>query len=130
MRRLIIPALLLGAFALLSFRSQPGSGVTRLGATLYQVAPGARVNAEDKQAMLNTIKKAYNLTDLQLAKEITLKPIPYESKKGKNPNWVLETKAFMSAVETKFIHFDNKAPEMSPDLSQMSAVLGKYAAPK
>lgn len=130
MRRLILPALVLGAFALLSFRSQPGSGVTRLGASLFQIAPGAKMSDADKQVILNTIKKAYNLNDLQGAKEITLKPVSYEARKGKNPNWVMETKAFMSAVETKFIHFDNKVIELSPDLSNMNAVLSKYAASK
>jgi len=130
MRKLIFPAVLLGAMALLSFTAILGGGITRQGATLYQVAPNARLSEGDKQALLNVLKTVYNVSDLRAAGQMSLKPVALRGKKGANPNWVVSTKAFATFIDTKAIHYDViKEPRanLGSNFANMDAILTKYA---
>lgn len=135
MRKLIFPAFLLGVLALLSFTTMPGGGVTRLGKMLYQVAPDSRILDADKQAISNILKAAYNVRDLQVAGEMPLQPVVLQGKKGANPNWVVNKKAFVTAVDEKAIHYDViktgvSITDLDPNFARMNTILAKYADSK
>ena len=135
MRKLIFPAFLLGALALLSFTTMPGGGVTRLGKMLYQVAPDSRMQEADKQAVIGILKATYNVRDLQGARELPLQPVPLQGKKGTKANWVVNKKAFVTAIDEKAIKYDvikegETLDDADPNYSRLNAILSKYADAK
>jgi hypothetical protein len=66
-----------------------------------------------------------------------LKPVPLNGKKGKNPNWVVDKKAFITAIDEKAIHYDNEpktptdpkdpeSPTTNASFVKLNTILAKY----
>jgi hypothetical protein len=132
MSKFSLPTFLFASLIFISFTVNPGQGVTRLGKFTYNVSSTARVQESEKQEILSILKATYGIKDINTAREITLKPIPLDGAKGKNPNWVVDTKAFVFAIDKKAIHYDNvpkdpKAPATDGSFMRLNNILTKYA---
>lgn len=138
MSKFSLPTFLFASLIFISFTINPGQGVTRLGKFAYNVSSTARMQESEKQEIISILKATYGINDVNGARELTLKPVPFNGTEGlKAANWVLSTKCFKSAVHTKFINFDNakiptdpKAPESSAtnaSFIRLNTILAKYA---
>ena len=138
MSKFSLPTFLFASLIFISFTVNPGQGVTRLGKFTYNVSSTARVQESEKQEILSILKATYGIKDVNDAREITLKPVPFNGKEGlKAANWVLSTKCVRSVAHTKFINYDNakiptdpKAPESSAtdaSFMRLNNILTKYA---
>lgn len=114
MSKFILPTILFASLIFISFTTNPGQGVTRLGKFTYNVSSTARIQESEKREIVSILKATYGINDVNNARELTLKPVPLNGKKGKNPNWVVDKKAFIFAIDEKAIHYDNK-PETPTD---------------
>jgi hypothetical protein len=114
MSKFILPTILFASLIFISFTTNPGQGVTRLGKFTYNVSSTARIQESEKREIVSILKATYGIKDVNNARELTLKPVPLNGKKGKNPNWVVDKKAFILAIDEKAIHYDNK-PETPTD---------------
>jgi len=114
MSKFILPTILFASLIFISFTTNPGQGVTRLGKFTYNVSSTARIQESEKREIVSILKATYGINDVNNARELTLKPVPLNGKKGKNPNWVVDEKAFIFAIDEKAIHYDNK-PETPTD---------------
>ena len=132
MRKFSLPTFLFASLIFISFTTNPGQGVTRLGKFTYNVSSTARVQESEKQEILSILKANYGIKDVNTAREITLKPIPLNGAKGKNPNWVVDTKVALFVIDKKAIHYDNvikdpKALATDPSFERLNNILTKYA---
>ncbi len=132
MRKFSLPTFLFASLIFISFTTNPGQGVTRLGKFTYNVSSTARVQESEKQEILSILKATYGIKDVNTAREITLKPIPLNGAKGKNPNWVVDTKVALFVIDKKAIHYDNvikdpKALATDPSFERLNNILTKYA---
>ena len=137
MSKFSLPTFLFASLIFISFTVNPGQGVTRLGKFTYNVSSTARVQESEKQEILSILKATYGIKDINTAREIILKPVPLNGAKGKNPNWVVDKKAFITAIDEKAIHYDNtpktpdgpKDPAPTTDASfiRLNTILAKYA---
>jgi|GEM_PF-1372327 hypothetical protein len=137
MSKFSLPTFLFASLIFISFTVNPGQGVTRLGKYTYNVSSTARVQESEKQEILSILKATYGIKDINTAREIILKPVPLNGAKGKNPNWVVDKKAFITAIDEKAIHYDNtpktpdgpKDPAPTTDASfiRLNTILAKYA---
>lgn len=114
MSKFILPTILFASLIFISFTTNPGQGVTRLGKFTYNVSSTARIQESEKREIVSILKATYGINDVNNARELPLKPVPLNGKKGKNPNWVVDEKAFIFAIDKKAIHYDNK-PETPTD---------------
>jgi hypothetical protein len=132
MSKFSLPTFLFASLIFISFTVNPGQGVTRLGKFTYNVSSTARVQESEKQEVLSILKATYGIKDVNTAREITLKPVPLNGAKGKNPNWVVDKRAFVFAIDEKAIHYDNvpkdpKAPATDASFMRLNNILTKYA---
>jgi hypothetical protein len=141
MRKFSLPTFLFASLIFISFTVNPGQGVTRLGKFTYNVSSTARVQESEKQEILSTLKATYGIKDVNTARELILKPVPLNGKEGKRPNWVVDKKAFITAIDEKAIHYDNvpkdpkgptdpqdpKAPTTDASFMRLNNILTKYA---
>jgi len=137
MSKFSLPTFLFASLIFISFTVNPGQGVTRLGKYTYNVSSTARVQESEKQEILSILKATYGIKDINTAREIILKPVPLNGAKGKNPNWVVDKRAFITAIDEKAIHYDNtpktpdgpKDPAPTTDASfiRLNTILAKYA---
>jgi len=137
MSKFSLPTFLFASLIFISFTVNPGQGVTRLGKFTYNVSSTARFQESEKQEILSILKATYGIKDINTAREIILKPVPLNGAKGKNPNWVVDKKAFITAIDEKAIHYDNtpktpdgpKDPAPTTDASfiRLNTILAKYA---
>ena len=137
MSKFSLPTFLFASLIFISFTVNPGQGVTRLGKFTYNVSSTARVQESEKQEIISILKATYGINDVNTAREITVKPVPLNGAKGKNPNWVVDKRAFITAIDEKAIHYDNtpktpdgpKDPAPTTDASfiRLNTILAKYA---
>lgn len=137
MSKFSLPTFLFASLIFISFTVNPGQGVTRLGKFTYNVSSTARVQESEKQEIISIIKAAYGINDVNTAREITLKPVPLNGREGKRPNWVVDKKAFITAIDEKAIHYDNTpktpdgpkdpAPTTNASFIRLNTILAKYA---
>jgi hypothetical protein len=137
MSKFSLPTFLFASLIFISFTVNPGQGVTRLGKYTYNVSSTARVQESEKQEILSILKATYGIKDINTAREIILKPVPLNGAKGKNPNWVVDKKAFITAIDEKAIHYDNTpktpdapkdpAPTTNASFIRLNTILAKYA---
>jgi hypothetical protein len=140
MSKLMFSSLLFCSLIFVSLTTKPGDGVTKLGTFSYQISSDLRMQPSDKQEFLNVIKSTYGIRDIN-AREITLKPVPLNGKKGKNPNWIVDTKIGPLFVDKKAIHYDNKpetpkepdspkepeSPTTNSSFNKLNSIISKYA---
>jgi hypothetical protein len=137
MSKFSLPTFLFASLIFISFTVNPGQGVTRLGKFTYNVSSTARVQESEKQEILSILKATYGIKDVNTAREITLKPVPLNGREGKRPNWVVDKRAFVFAIDEKAIHYDNKpktpdgpkdpAPTTDASFIRLNTILAKYA---
>ena len=132
MSKFSLPTFLFISLIFISFTINPGQGVTRLGKFTYQVSSSARIQESEKREIVSILKATYGINDVNNARELTLKAVPLNGKKGKNPNWVVDKKAFITAIDEKAIHYDNvpqdpKAPTTDASFMRLNNILTKYA---
>jgi len=138
MSKFSLPTFLFVSLIFISFTINPGQGVTRLGKFTYKVSSTARIQESEKKEIISILKATYGINDVNNARELTLKAVPLNGKKGKNPNWVVDKKAFITAIDEKAIHYNNeptpptdpKEPE-SPTTTnasfvRLNTILAKY----
>ena len=137
MRKFSLPTFLFASLIFISFTTNPGQGVTRLGKFTYQVSSSAKIQESEKKEIISILKATYGINDVNTAREITLKPVPLNGKKGKNPNWVVDKKAFITAIDEKAIHYDNEpktptdpkdpeSPTTNASFVKLNTILAKY----
>jgi len=137
MSKFSLPTFLFASLIFISFTVNPGQGVTRLGKYTYNVSSTARVQESEKQEILSILKATYGIKDINTAREIILKPVPLNGAKGKNPNWVVDKKAFITAIDEKAIHYDNEpktptdpkdpeSPTTNASFVKLNTILAKY----
>jgi hypothetical protein len=137
MSKFSLPTFLFASLIFISFTVNPGQGVTRLGKFTYNVSSTARVQESEKQEIISILKATYGINDVNTAREITVKPVPLNGAKGKNPNWVVDKRAFITAIDEKAIHYDNTpktpdapkdpAPTTNASFIRLNTILAKYA---
>ena len=132
MRKFSLPTFLFASLIFISFTTNPGQGVTRLGKFTYNVSSTARVQESEKQEILSILKATYGIKDVNTAREIIVKAVPLNGAKGKNPNWVVDTKVALFVIDKKAIHYDNvikdpKALATDPSFERLNNILTKYA---
>ena len=132
MSKFSLPTFLFASLIFISFTINPGQGVTRLGKFTYQVSSSTKFQEPEKQEVLSILKATYGIKDVNTAREITLKPIPLNGAKGKNPNWVVDTKVALFVIDKKAIHYDNvikdpNALATDPSFERLNNILTKYA---
>lgn len=137
MSKFSLPTFLFASLIFISFTVNPGQGVTRLGKFTYNVSSTARVQESEKQEIISILKATYGINDVNTAREITLKPVPLNGREGKRPNWVVDKKAFITAIDEKAIHYDNTpktpdgpkdpAPTTNASFIRLNTILAKYA---
>ena len=137
MSKFSLPTFLFASLIFISFTVNPGQGVTRLGKFTYNVSSAARVQESEKQEILSILKATYGIKDINTAREIILKPVPLNGKEGKRPNWVVDKRAFVFAIDEKAIHYDNTpktpdgpkdpAPTTNASFIRLNTILAKYA---
>jgi hypothetical protein len=137
MSKFSLPTFLFASLIFISFTVNPGQGVTRLGKYTYNVSSTARVQESEKQEIISILKATYGINDVNTAREITVKPVPLNGAKGKNPNWVVDKRAFITAIDEKAIHYDNTpktpdapkdpAPTTNASFIRLNTILAKYA---
>jgi hypothetical protein len=138
MSKFSLPTFLFVSLIFISFTTNPGQGVTRLGKFTYQVSSSAKIQESEKKEIISILKATYGINDVNNARELTLKPVPLNGKKGKNPNWIVDKKVALMVIDEKAIHFDNvptppadpKDPE-SPTTTnasfvRLNTILAKY----
>jgi hypothetical protein len=137
MSKFSLPTFLFASLIFISFTTNPGQGVTRLGKFTYQVSSSAKIQESEKKEIISILKATYGINDVNTAREITLKPVPLNGKKGKNPNWVVDKKAFITAIDEKAIHYDNEpktptdpkdpeSPTTNASFVKLNTILAKY----
>jgi hypothetical protein len=137
MSKFSLPTFLFASLIFISFTTNPGQGVTRLGKFTYQVSSSAKIQESEKKEIISILKATYGVNDVNTAREITLKPVPLNGKKGKNPNWVVDKKAFITAIDEKAIHYDNEpktptdpkdpeSPTTNASFVKLNTILAKY----
>jgi hypothetical protein len=132
-----LPTFLFASLIFISFTINPGQGVTRLGKFAYKVSTTAKVQESEKQEIISILKATYGINDVNGAREITVKPVPLNGAKGKNPNWVVDKKVFLTAIDEKAVHWDNSpktpdapkdpAPTTNASFIRLNTILAKYA---
>lgn len=138
MSKFSLPTFLFASLIFISFTTNPGQGVTRLGKFTYQVSSSAKIQESEKQEVLSILKATYGITDVNNARELTVKAVPLNGKKGKNPNWIVDKKVALMVIDEKAIHFNNdkpktpdgpKDPAPTTDASfiRLNTILAKYA---
>jgi hypothetical protein len=137
MSKFSLPTFLFASLIFISFTTNPGQGVTRLGKFTYQVSSSAKIQESEKKEIISILKATYGINDVNTAREITLKLVPLNGKKGKNPNWVVDKKAFITAIDEKAIHYDNEpktptdpkdpeSPTTNASFVKLNTILAKY----
>ena len=127
-----LPTFLFASLIFISFTVNTGLGVTRLGKFTYNVSSTAKVQESEKQEIISILKATYGIKDVNTARELTVKPVPLNGREGKRPNWVVDKKAFITAIDEKAIHYDNvpqdpKAPTTDASFMRLNNILTKYA---
>lgn len=138
MSKFSLPTFLFASLIFISFTTNPGQGVTRLGKFTYQVSSSAKIQESEKREILSILKATYGIKDVNTAREITLKPVPLNGAKGKNPNWVVDKKIGITFLDEKAIHYNNDkpktpdgpkdpAPTQDASFIRLNTILAKYA---
>ncbi|MFN5575189.1 MAG: hypothetical protein ACK5BH_02700 [Bacteroidota bacterium] len=96
------------------------------------------IQESEKKEIISILKATYGINDVNNARELTLKAVPLNGKNVKNPNWVVDNKAFITEIDEKAIHYNNeptpptdpKEPE-SPTTTnasfvRLNTILAKY----
>ena len=68
MSKFSLPTFLFASLIFISFTTNPGQGVTRLGKFTYNVSSTARVQESEKQEILSILKATYGIKDVNTAR--------------------------------------------------------------
>jgi hypothetical protein len=123
MKKLILPALLVGGLALLSFTKPVGDGgVKKIGNNLYEVSSNAKFSNEEQKQIIDLITKEYNLSDTQL-KRAQVDGIILDVA---DRSWIFSKKFSLNVIEEHFLVWDSQTPAAKSSQPVIN-VLEKYA---
>lgn len=137
MSKFSLSTFLFASLIFISFTTNPGQGVTRLGKFAYKVSTTAKMQEFEKQEIMSILKATYGINDVNGARELTVKPVPLNGAKGKNPNWIVDKKVALMVIDEKAINWDNApktpdepkdpAPTTNASFIRLNTILAKYA---
>ena len=122
MKKVSILMLAVLSLTLFSFIAGPGDGISKTAEHIYTVSPIAKskVNQADQSALVNLIKKEYNLTDADMKKGVVLNSL---ERKG---FWVVDTHIGPNWIDKRVVY--DALRSNGGQVKEMEAILAKYVA--
>lgn len=120
MKKIILPALLVGGLTLFSFTKSTNGGVNAAGKNLEQKATGLEF-AQQNNKFNKDLGGNYDLSKTELVESRTKNGIKDEMKRS----WILKSKLSLSIFDANFIFWDNAVTDVQ-GVAQVVKVLEKY----
>lgn len=119
MKKIILPALLVGGLTLFSFTKSTNGGVNAAGKNLEQKATGLKF-AQQNNTFTKNLGADYDLSKTELVESSTKNGIKDEMKRS----WILKSKLSLSIFDANFLFWDNSTGVQ--DVAQVVKILEKY----
>jgi len=119
MKKIILPALLVGGLTLFSFTTTTGGGVNKVGSDLQQKTTGLKFTQEFN----NLSGNEYNLANTQLIESKTEKGV----EKNMRGSWIFRSKLSLSFFDANFITWDDSTTTPR-QAAKVVEILEKYSS--
>ena len=121
MKKVILPALLVGGLTLFSFTKSTNGGVTATGKNLEQNATGLQFAQQD-QKQIKDLAGNYDLSKTQLVESHTKDGIKDDMKRS----WIFKSKFSLSIFDANVIVWGDNTSTVPQTATKALEVLGKY----